>query len=144
MVSTISAGLAFIEPEERGELIRDAISQFGVEEVMADKRFEMTKYVTETLSKKFEENGIQLVDFVLRNIAFSNENAASVEPKQNAEQQAKQAAFVVEQKRQEANQAIETAKGQKEAAINAAEGDAQARLLQAKAEADAFNLLLKH
>lgn len=131
-----------VRPQVRG-VIRDAVSQFGVEEVVSAKRFDMTKYVTDTLSKKFEENGIVLVDFVLRNITFSKEYAASVEKKQIAEQEAKQAAYTVEQKRQEANQVIETAKGQKEAAIIAAEGAAQARILQAKAEADAFDLLSK-
>jgi regulator of protease activity HflC (stomatin/prohibitin superfamily) len=129
-----------VRPQVRG-VIRDAVSQFGVEEVVAAKRFDMTKYVTDTLTKKFEENGITLVDFVLRNITFSKEYAASVEQKQIAEQQAKQAAYTVEQKRQEANQAIETAKGQKESAIIAAEGAAQARILQATAEADAFKLI---
>ena len=129
-----------VRPQVRG-VIRDAVSQFGVEEVVAAKRFDMTKYVTSTLSTKFAENGITLIDFVLRNITFSKEYAASVEQKQIAEQQAKQAAYTVEQKKQEANQAIETAKGQKESAIIAAEGAAQARILQAQAEADAFKLL---
>ena len=101
----------------------------------------MTKYVTDTLTKKFAENGITLVDFVLRNITFPKEYAASIEQKQIAEQQAKQAAYTVEQKHQEANQAIETAKGQKESAIISAEGAAQARILQATAEADAFKLI---
>lgn len=131
-----------VRPQVRG-VIRDAVSQFGVEEVVAAKRFDMTNYVTSTLSKKFEENGILLVDFVLRNITFSKEYAASIEKKQIAEQEAKQAAYTVEQKRQEANQVIETAKGQKESAIIAAEGAAQARILQAKAEAEAFDLLAK-
>jgi regulator of protease activity HflC (stomatin/prohibitin superfamily) len=131
-----------VRPQVRG-VIRDAVSQFGVEEVVAAKRFDMTKYVTSTLATKFSENGITLVDFVLRNITFSKEYAASVEQKQIAEQQAKQAAYTVEQKRQEANQVIETAKGQKESAIIAAEGAAQARILQAKAEAEAFDLIAK-
>jgi regulator of protease activity HflC (stomatin/prohibitin superfamily) len=129
-----------VRPQVRG-VIRDAVSQFGVEEVVAAKRFDMTKYVTSTLAAKFAENGITLIDFVLRNITFSKEYAASVEQKQIAEQGAKQAAYVVETKRQEANQAIETAKGQKESAIIAAEGAAQARILQASAEADAFKLI---
>jgi regulator of protease activity HflC (stomatin/prohibitin superfamily) len=129
-----------VRPQVRG-IIRDAVSQFGVEEVVAEKRFEMTKYVTSTLTSKFAENGITLIDFVLRNITFSKEYAASVEQKQIAQQQALQAAYTVEQKKQEANQAIETAKGQKESAIIAAEGAAQARILQATAEADAFKLL---
>ncbi len=130
-----------VRPQVRG-VIRICLAN-GVEEVVAAKRFDMTKYVTSTLSTKFTENGISLIDFVLRNITFSKEYAASIEKKQIAEQEAKQAAYTVEQKRQEANQVIETAKGQKESAIIAAEGAAQARILQAKAEAEAFDLLAK-
>ena len=129
-----------VRPQVRG-IIRDGVSQFGVEEVVSAQRFAMIKYVTDTLTEKFSENGITLVDFVLRNITFSPEYAASVEQKQIAEQQAKQAAYTVEQKKQEANQVIETAKGQKEATIIAAKGAAQARILQAQAEADALLLL---
>ncbi len=81
------------------------------------------------------------MDFVLRNITFSPEYAASVEQKQIAEQLAKQAVFVVEQKKQEAQQAIETAKGQAESAVIAAEGRAQARLVEAEAEAQALQLI---
>jgi len=129
-----------VRAQTRG-IIRDAVSQFGVEEVVSQKRFEMVNMVNQALSKKLEENGLSLVDFVLRNITFSPEYAASVEQKQIAEQQAKQAVFVVEQRRQEAQQAIETAKGQAESAVIAAEGAAKARMIEAQAEADALKLI---
>lgn len=129
-----------VRAQSRG-IIRDAVSQFGVEDVVTDKRFELVSYINDELNSKFEENGLLLVDFVLRNITFSPEYAASVEQKQVAEQQAKQAAFVVEQKRQEAQQVIETAKGDAEAAVIAAEGRAKARLVEAQAEADALKLI---
>lgn len=122
-------------------IIRDAVSQFGVEEVVSSKRFEMVQMVNERLSKKFKENGLLLVDFVLRNSTFSSEYAASVEQKQLAEQQAQHAAFVVEQRRQEAQQAVETAKGQADASVIAAEGAPKARLIEAQAEADALKLI---
>jgi regulator of protease activity HflC (stomatin/prohibitin superfamily) len=129
-----------VRAQSRG-IIRDAVSQFGVEDVVTDKRFELVEYVNDQLRSKFEENGLTLVDFVLRNITFSPEYAASVEQKQVAEQQAKQAAFVVEQKKQEAQQVIETAKGDAEAAVIAAEGRAKARMVEAQAEADALKLI---
>lgn len=129
-----------VRAQSRG-IIRDAVSQFGVEDVVTDKRFELVDYINETLSVKLEENGLTMVDFVLRNITFSPEYAASVEQKQVAEQQAKQAFFVVEQKKQEAQQVIETAKGDAEAAVIAAEGRAEARLVEAQAEADSLKLI---
>jgi regulator of protease activity HflC (stomatin/prohibitin superfamily) len=129
-----------IRAQIRG-IIRDAVSQYGVEEVVADKRFEMVKYVNDNMAKKLQENGLILVDFVLRNITFSPEYAASVEQKQIAEQQVQQAVFVVQQRKQEAQQAIETAKGQADSAVIAAEGAAKARLIQAQAEADSLKLI---
>jgi regulator of protease activity HflC (stomatin/prohibitin superfamily) len=82
-----------------------------------------------------------LVDFVLRNITFSSEYAASVEQKQIADQQAQQAKLVVEQKKQEAEQARQVAQGQADAAVIAAKGAADARLIQAEAEAKALETI---
>ena len=129
-----------VRPLSRG-VIRDAVSQFRVEEVVSTKRFELQKFITESMAAKLAENGIVLADFVLRNVQFSPEYAASVEQKQIAEQQAQQAASVVEQRIQEANQAREVAKGQRDASITIAEGNAEARLIEADAEAKALLLV---
>ena len=129
-----------VRAQARG-IIRDAVSQFGVEDVVTDKRFELVDFINKNMTTKLEENGLILVDFVLRNITFSDEYAASVEQKQIAEQLAKQAAFVVEQRKQEAQQAVETSKGAAEAAVIAAEGNAKARMIEAQAEADALKLI---
>jgi regulator of protease activity HflC (stomatin/prohibitin superfamily) len=129
-----------IRPVVRG-VIRDAVAQFGVEEVYSTKRFELTQNIIAELDRRFALNGLDLVDFVLRNIAFSDEYAASVEQKQIAEQLAQQAALTVEQRRQEAEQARQVAQGQADAAVIAAQGAAEARLIQAQAEAQAIELL---
>ena len=132
--------MELIRPQIRG-IIRDAVSQYGVEEVVANKRFEMVNYVHEKMAEKLQENGLILVDFVLRNITFTPEYAASIEQKQIAEQQVQQAVFVVQQRKQEALQAVETAKGAADAAVIASEGAAKARLIQAQAEADSLKLI---
>jgi len=129
-----------VRPLSRGA-IRDAISQFGVAQVYSTKRDEMTKMITEQLSSKLDENGLILLDFILRNITFSPEYAASVEQKQIAEQQAQQAKFVVEQRKQEAEQARQVAQGAADAVVIKSKGDAEARLIQANAEAQALQLL---
>jgi regulator of protease activity HflC (stomatin/prohibitin superfamily) len=85
------------------------------------------------------DNGLTLVDFVLRDITFTEEYAQSIEQKQIAEQQALQAQFVVESKRQEAEQARQIAQGQADAAVIAAKGAAEARLIEANAEARHWN-----
>ena len=126
-----------VRPISRG-IIRDTASQYGVEEIVSSKRSEMEQLITEEMTSKMAENDLVLVDFVLRDIHFSDEYAAAVEQKQIAEQQAQQAAFVVEQRRQEAEQARVTAQGQADSAIIAAKGRAEATVLQAQAEAQAL------
>jgi len=129
-----------VRPLVRG-IIRNAVAQYGVEEVYGSKRVEMSNLIADELKKRFDENGLILVDFVLRNIAFSEEYAASVEQKQIAEQLAQQAFFVVEQRRQEAEQARQVAQGQADAAVISAQGAADARLIEANAEAQALRML---
>jgi regulator of protease activity HflC (stomatin/prohibitin superfamily) len=129
-----------VRPQARG-IIRDAASQYGVEQIVTSQRDAFKDRIQTELARKLADNGLILVDFVLRNITFSPEYAASVEQKQIAEQQAQQAALVVEQRRQEAEQARQTAQGQADAAVIAAEGRAQARLLEAEAEARALELI---
>ena len=130
----------FVRPEARG-IIRDAISQYGVEEVVSTKRVEIVQIITTEMGLSLAENNLRLLDFVLRDIHFSEGYAAAVEQKQIAEQQAQQAALTVEQKKQEAEQARQVAQGQADAAVIAAKGAAEARLIQADAEARANALV---
>ena len=129
-----------IRPKARG-VIRDAVSQFGIEEVYSTQRFAMAEQMRSELESSLEEGGLILHDFVLRNIAFSPEYAASVEQKQIAEQLAQQAVFIVEQRTQEAEQARQVAKGSADAVVIAAQGDADARVIRAEAEAKALFLI---
>ena len=129
-----------VRPLSRG-IIRDVVSQFRVEEVVTSKRFEMVDQIRKNMSAKLDDNGMILVDFVLRNITFSPEYAASVEQKQIAEQQAQQARLVVEQKKQEAEQVRQSAQGLADAVVIRAKGDANARLIQAEAEAKSLLLI---
>jgi len=131
-----------VRAQARG-VIRDVVSQYGVTEVNSTKRFEMTSLFAEAMSKKLADNGLILVDFVLRNIAFSPEYAASVEQKQIAEQQAQQAKLTVEQRKQEAEQARQVAQGQADAIVIRAKGDAESRLISADAEAKSLELIAK-
>ena len=133
-------GDGLVRPVARA-VIRDAVSQFGVEEVYSSKRDELTSMISENMRAKLAENGLVMDQFLLRNITFSEEYAASVEQKQIAEQQAQQAKFVVEQRKQEAEQARQTAQGIADAAVINSKGEAEARLIQAEAEAKALLLI---
>jgi regulator of protease activity HflC (stomatin/prohibitin superfamily) len=129
-----------VRPQSRG-VIRDVSSQYGVEEIVTTKRAEMEASITDQLTKTFHDNRLILVDFVVRNIRFSDEYTKAVEQKQIAEQQAQQAKLTVEQKKQEAEQVRQTAQGAADAAVISAQGAAQARLIQAEAEAKALTLV---
>ena len=124
-------------------IIRDAVSQFNVAEVVSTKRFELIDMINQEMSEALGENGLLMIDFVIRNITFSPEYAAAVEQKQIAEQQAQQAELLVEKKKQEAEQARQEAQGSADAAVIAAEGEAEARILEAEAEAQALEVQAK-
>lgn len=129
-----------VRAQSRG-IVRDVVSQYGVEQVYSSKRTEMTARVSDVMNKKLSDNGLILVDFVLRNISFTQEYSASIEQKQIAEQQAQQAKLVVESKKQEAEQARQVAQGKADASVIASKGEAEARLIQAEAEARSLKML---
>jgi regulator of protease activity HflC (stomatin/prohibitin superfamily) len=129
-----------VRPTVRG-VIRDAVSQFRVNEVYSTKRDQLKQQIEEDLSAALDENGLILSDFVLRNITFTVEYAASIEQKQIAEQKAQEAEYIVEQRKQEAEQARQVAEGVKDAAIIEAEGRAESKVIEAKAEAEALQLI---
>ena len=129
-----------VRPQARG-IIRNQASQYRIDGIISSDRNEFVDGIVAELEQALEENGLVLVDFVLRNIQFSDEYAASVEQKLIAEQQAQQAAFVVEQRQQEAEQARAVARGEADSNVIAAEGRAEARLIEAEAEAAALDLV---
>jgi regulator of protease activity HflC (stomatin/prohibitin superfamily) len=129
-----------VRPLARG-IIRDAVSQYSVAAVYSTSRAEMVEAIRAEMERKLADNGLTLSDFVLRNITFSPEYAASVEQKQIAEQQAQQARFVVDQRKQEAEQARQQAQGLADSAVIRAEGSAEARIIEANAEAKALEAI---
>ena len=131
---------AVVRPLARG-VIRDLASQYGIEEIVSSKRAEMVQKINDELSTKLGENNLMLIDFILRDIHFTEQYAAAVEAKQIAEQNALQAEYVVQQKKQEAEQARQTAQGQADAVVIQAKGAAEARTIQAEAEAKALELI---
>jgi regulator of protease activity HflC (stomatin/prohibitin superfamily) len=129
-----------VRPLARG-VIRDMASQYGIEEIVSSKRVEMVQKITDELTKKMAENNLVMVDFILRDIHFTDQYAAAVEQKQIAEQNALQAQYVVQQKKQEAEQVRQTAQGAADAVVIAAQGEAQSIEIKAKAQAAAWAAL---
>jgi regulator of protease activity HflC (stomatin/prohibitin superfamily) len=129
-----------VRPLARG-VIRDMASQYGIEEIYTSKRVEMVQKITDELTQKMADNNLVLVDFILRDIHFTDQYAAAVEQKQIAEQNALQAQYVVQQKKQKAEQVRQTAEGQADAVVIAAQGEAQSIEIRAKAQAEAWAAL---
>jgi regulator of protease activity HflC (stomatin/prohibitin superfamily) len=129
-----------VRPLVRG-VIRDAVAQYKVEEVVSAKRIAMTDSILEELGRRMGDEGFVVVDFILRNITFSDEYAASVERKQIAQQEAEQAKYLVQKQEQEAERLRVEAQGVRDAAITRSEGDARAQVIRAEAEAEALRLI---
>ena len=129
-----------VRPLARG-VIRDAVAQYKVEEVVSSQRMTMVKGISEQLAQRLGGEGLVLVDFILRNITFSKEYAASVEQKQIAQQQAEQAKYLVLKQQQEAERMRVEAQGQRDAGITRADGEGQSQIIRAKAEAQSLQLV---
>ena len=129
-----------IRPQTRG-IIREAVANYGIEEVYSTRRAELQERIEEKLSEALDKEGLLMVDFVLRNITFTAEYADAIERKQIAEQDALRAAYLVQQQKQEAERVRVEAEGQRDATITRSEGDAQATVIRAQADAQALQLI---
>ena len=125
-----------VRPEVRG-IIRDAASQFRVDEIYSSRRADFSTEIENELRKSLVTNGMLLDTFVLRNITFTDEYAFSIEQKQIAEQEALRAEFVVRQREQEAQQRRAEAQGIADANVIESQGRADANVIEAKGRAEA-------
>jgi len=130
----------FIRPTSRG-IIRDVISGFQADQIYGIQRTDMQTAIHDRLTQSLSDEGFMLVDLVVRNITFSDQFTQAIEAKQSAQQQAEQAAIIVDQRRREADQLREQAAGQRDAAIAQAQGDAQSIILRAQAQAEGLRLV---
>ncbi|MGB1249013.1 MAG: prohibitin family protein [Candidatus Promineifilaceae bacterium] len=123
----------FMRPVLRG-YVRRQVSQFTVEEVNSSSRRDLEALLDRLLLDEFEDKGLVLDQFLLRDIAFSPEYALAVEKKQVALEGQQQTLY-------EAQQAINIATGNASAIEIEANGRATAIKLEAEAEAEALKLI---
>jgi len=112
----------FVRPVVRG-LVRTQVSQYTVDEVNSYKRLDLERDLDKQVRVVFQEKGLVLDRFILRNIAFSPEYAASVEQKQIALQNKMAAEYQAEQMRK------------------LAQGEADATRTKAQAQSDALKMI---
>ena len=130
----------FIRPTARGTA-REVISNFTAEEVYGEARATLEQQMQDRISDLMAEQGLQLLDLLVRDITFSEEFAQSIEQALVAQQVAERARRQVDQIEAEADQARAEAIGLRDARIARAEGEAQAIILEAQAQAEALRLV---
>jgi regulator of protease activity HflC (stomatin/prohibitin superfamily) len=97
--------------------------------------------VTNLLQTPLEENGLILDQFILRNITFPPEYAASIERKQIAEQEALKTEIEIQTKANQAEQIRQLAQGEADAVVIKAQADAEALRLVTQVLQENPNLL---
>lgn len=112
----------FVRPVIRG-VVRTQVSQFKVNEVNSSARRDLEAALNNYLSAEFADKGLILDQFLLRDITFTPEYAASVEQKQIALEGQQQSQYQAEQIR------------------NLAEGRADAIEIEARSQARALSLI---
>jgi len=96
------------------EVVKATIAKRNVEEILV-QRTELKNDIDTQLAKRLETYGLVVDDVSLVDFVFSPEFNKAIEAKQVAEQQAKQATFLVLKAAKEAEAEINKAKGQAEA-----------------------------
>lgn len=125
--------------------VRRQVSQYKVDEVNSNKRTELARLLDAELKDIGLQNGIIVKHVLLRNIAFTDQYAASVERKQVAlegEIQKQHEAKQIENLAKGKARKIELlARAEADAVKIKAKAKAEARLIQAEAEAEALQLV---
>lgn len=122
-----------IRPLVRG-VVRTEVAAFTVQEVNSIRRQDLERTLNEEFTELLANQGILLDRFLIRNISFTPEYAASVEEKQIAFEQQTESTYQA--------QVIRTlAQGRADEVIRLAEARASARLIEAQAESEALNLI---
>lgn len=140
----------FVLPTVRS-VVREIVAKYSVNDIYSDNPDvpsqlpQIQAEILAGLNQKFQDNGLVLRDFLLRETTFSEEFIRAVESKQVAQQQAEQAKQEAERQRTiaqgQADAAVTTAGGQAQSEIAIAKGNAEAIVLRAEAEAKALALI---
>ncbi len=106
--------------------VRGALTQFRVEEIYGAEHDRLETQIEDGVRRLVEDDGLDVIDVLIRNITFSAEYVAAIEQKQVAQQEAQEAEFRVQEREQEAEQERALARGDADAARIRAEGETAA------------------
>ena len=123
----------FIRPTVRA-VARDVASQFEAEAIYGLEREALGGQISQLISERMAGQGLTLTSLLVRQIAFNDAFADSIEEKQIEAQKLQRA-------RTEAERVQTEAGGRADAAEQEARGRANARLIEAQAEAEALRVI---
>lgn len=133
-----------IRPATRA-FVRQAISQFSVDEVNSGERVQVTQQIEATAKAQALENGLIVRSLLFRNITFTEEYSRSIENKQVELQREISSRYRAQQieniARGEGNRVTVLAEAEAEAVRIRARADADARIIRAGADAEALRLV---
>jgi len=129
-----------IRPSIRS-IVRHYVSQNDMTDIYGPKRAQIQQQISEALWERFDESGVQLLAFDIRNVNFTEDYTRAIEQKQIAQQEAEQMEYVKQREEREAERKIIEAGGMKQATITKAEGEAEALRLVSEQIALNPNLL---
>ena len=102
-----------IRPEIRST-IREVVARYQVKAIYSDKREELSRKISESLSSILDGRGITLERVLLRDVTLPDDLAQSIQEKLQAEQEAQKYDFILEKEKKEKDRKIIEAEGQKE------------------------------
>ena len=123
----------FVRPTIRG-LVRDQVALFQAEAIYGESRALLEERAESAMRASFEPEGIELIDFLIRQIDFTDDFSASIEQKEIEEQRLQRAETEAQRRETEAQ-------GLANAAIEAARGEAEAIRVRAIAQAEALRVV---
>jgi len=109
---------------------REVAGNFNSEELYSSKRDELQTQIEALLETKFNENYIQLVDVLIRDVNLPSVIKKAIEDKQTQEQRNELAEKLEAEAKSKANALVAKAQGIKDAAILEAEGESEAMRLK--------------
>lgn len=121
-----------IRPQVRS-IVRDVIAAAEAEQIFGDQRVIIQDQILENLRMELGPEGFTIVDFLLREINFSDSFINAIEDRQVEELRRDRAEI-------EALRVQTEARGRAEATIEESRGDAESQRIRAEAEADVIRI----
>jgi regulator of protease activity HflC (stomatin/prohibitin superfamily) len=121
---------------------RDILPQYMVRETFASKRDEVRLKATQAITQRLKQDGIEVREVMLRDVALPPEYARGLEGLLLKQQEDERMVFELQIKEKQVREAELQADADKVRQVKAADAQAQVRVLQAKGEADAMQYTL--